>query len=121
MQSSRWYVGADLINGFAERQLEGVVFSEMEVEISIGDPVSVTLTGFYGSETPNTSFTPGSQPKVDGTPLIFHGGSIQIRTRRTSPGHRPGRCPFRTAPVRSASGLGNLWLPSRGTSSRHST
>ncbi|MFC5135496.1 MULTISPECIES: phage tail tube protein [Haloferacaceae] len=80
MQSSRWYLGADLINGFAERQLEGVVFSEMEVNISIGDPVSVSLTGFYGSETPNTSFTPGSQPKTDGTPLIFHGGSINIPT-----------------------------------------
>jgi hypothetical protein len=42
--------------------------------------VSVSLSGFYADETPNTSFTPGTQPKVDGTPLIFHGGSISIPT-----------------------------------------
>ncbi|GAA0539674.1 phage tail tube protein [Halorubrum ejinorense] len=80
MQSARWYVGADLVNGFAERALSGVVFNQMELDISIGDPVGVSLTGFYASETPNTSFTPGTQPKVDGTPLIFHGGSINIPT-----------------------------------------
>ena len=78
VQSSRWYVGADLTNGFAERALEGVVFDEMEVECSIGDPVSVTLSGWFADETPNTSFSPGTQPKTDGTPLIFHGGSIAI-------------------------------------------
>lgn len=80
MQSSRWFLGADLINGFAERQLEGVVFTQMEVEITIGEPVRVTLSGFYATESRNTSFTPGTQPKVDGTPLIFHGGSLEIPT-----------------------------------------
>ena len=78
MQSARWYVGADLVNGFAERELKGVVFEQADVEISIGDPVRVSLSGFYADETPNASFTPGSQPTTDGTPLIFHGGSIQI-------------------------------------------
>ncbi|MFC5278649.1 phage tail tube protein [Halorubrum rubrum] len=80
MQSARWYLGADLVNGYAERALHGVVFTEMEISISIGDPVRVSLSGFYATEVPNTQFTPSSQPTADGTPLIFHGGSIEIPT-----------------------------------------
>ncbi|OYR54327.1 phage tail tube protein [Halorubrum halodurans] len=78
VQSSRWYIGADLTTGYAERALEGVVFDQMDVECSIGSPVSVSLSGWFGDETQNASFTPGSQPTSDGTPLIFHGGSIEI-------------------------------------------
>lgn len=79
MQSSRWYVGIDYFDGTAERELKGVVFGSMEVNLTVGDPVRVSCTGFYGDEAKNTSLTPGSSISgKDDPPIIFHDGSIQI-------------------------------------------
>jgi hypothetical protein len=77
VQSSRWYMGLDYLSGTAERVLEGTVFGQMQVECHIGEPIRVSLTGFYGDESKNTSITPGSCVGT-GTPLIFHGGSIEV-------------------------------------------
>jgi hypothetical protein len=78
VQSARVYVGVDYLNGTTERQLEGVVFTQADLSLSIGEPVTLTLTGFYGSETPNASLTPGSAPEEQATPLVFHSGSLEI-------------------------------------------
>lgn len=78
VQSSRWYVGVDYFDGTAERELKGVVFGSLTITCNIGEPVRATLTGFYGDEAKNTSLTPGSQPQEQETPLIFHGGSMEI-------------------------------------------
>lgn len=83
VQSARVFVGVDYLNGVTERQLEGVVFTEAELSLSIGEPVTLTLTGFYGSETPNASLTPGSTPEEQATPLIYHSGSLDIPTGTT--------------------------------------
>ncbi|NEU57102.1 phage tail tube protein [Halorussus sp. MSC15.2] len=78
VQSSRWYTGIDYSQATAERELMGVVFSDMQVSLKAGEPVEVTLTGFYGDEQKNASLTPGSQPSEQATPLRFHGGSLSI-------------------------------------------
>lgn len=78
VQSSRWYAGIDYSQATAERELMGVVFSDMTVNLTAGEPVEVTLTGFYGDEQKNASLTPGSQPSEQATPLRFHGGSLSI-------------------------------------------
>ncbi|WP_135851299.1 phage tail tube protein [Halorussus salinus] len=78
VQSSRWYTGIDYSEVTAERVLKGVVFSDMQVNLTAGEPVEVTLTGFYGDEETNATLTPGSQPSEQATPLRFHGGSLSI-------------------------------------------
>lgn len=78
VQSSRWYTGIDYSAATAERELMGVVFTDMQVNLQAGEPVEVVLTGFYGDEQKNASLTPGSQPSEQATPLRFHGGSLSI-------------------------------------------
>lgn len=78
VQSSRWYTGIDYSQATAERELKGVVFSDMEINLQSGEPVEVVLTGFYGDEQKNASLTPGSQPSEQATPLRFNGGSLSV-------------------------------------------
>ncbi len=83
VQSSRWFVGVDYLSGTAERELKGVVFPQLSVTCRQGDPVEVTLTGLYGDETTNTSLTPGSKTGPSKTPLVFHGGTLDIPSGST--------------------------------------
>lgn len=76
--SSRWFIGANLPTGEAERELQGAVFFDGQVECSIGEPVRVSLIGGAQTEQKNTSFTPESQPSTNDDPLIFHSGSLSI-------------------------------------------
>jgi hypothetical protein len=83
VQSSRWYVGVDYLDATAERELKGVVFPQLSVTCRQGEPVEVSLTGFYGDEALGTSLTPGSKTGPGKTPLIFHGGSLSIPSSST--------------------------------------
>jgi len=80
VQSARIYAGLDYLNGTTERELEGGVFPQADIGVDIGEPVSLSLTGFFGSEAPNTSITPGSTPQEQATPLVFHSGALEIPT-----------------------------------------
>ena len=83
VQSSRWYVGVDYLDGTAERELLGAVFPQLSVTCRQGEPVEVSLTGFFGDEKTNTSLTPGSKTGPGKTPLIFHSGSLSIPSSNT--------------------------------------
>ena len=78
VQSSRWYVGVDYLTGTVERELKGVIFPSMSVQIQEGEPVRIDLTGVYGDETKNTAVTPAAQPSPASESLIFHGGSFSV-------------------------------------------
>ncbi|MFD1512462.1 phage tail tube protein [Halomarina rubra] len=83
VQSSRWFIGTDYLTGTSgtgtcERELKGVVFPQMQVQIQQGEPVRVDCTGFYGDEAKSTQFTVTDVPEPAADPLIFHGGSLAI-------------------------------------------
>lgn len=78
IRSSRWYVGVQSTTGEIERELKGVVLGQVEFSISEGEPVNVTLTGFYGDESGNGSLSPGTLVGADADPMLFHGGSISV-------------------------------------------
>ncbi|MFC7044298.1 hypothetical protein ACFQH6_01775 [Halobacteriaceae archaeon GCM10025711] len=78
MQSSRWYLGLDYLDGVAERELMGVVFPQLRVQYQEGQPVRMDVVGFYGDEQKNTSLTPGSLVGKDDDPMVFHGATLSI-------------------------------------------
>ena len=75
VQSARFFVGLDYLNGFAERAIKGVVLPEFELTNQIGETSTFTATGFYKDEELGSSATPGSAP-TPGDPFVFHGGSF---------------------------------------------
>lgn len=80
VQSGRLYVGIQTGAGaYAERELKGVVFPEVEIQLTEGEEVRVSATGWYADEALNTSLTPGSLVG-NTTPMQFHGGSLSIPT-----------------------------------------
>jgi hypothetical protein len=77
-QSARFYDGFNHLDGTVERVLTGTVFPQWSLDVSIGEPVRASLTGFFGDEEPyNTSVTPGTI-EGDEEPLIFHGGTLKL-------------------------------------------
>lgn len=80
VQSSRWYTGVDLAANTIERELKGVVFPQMSVSYSQGQPVTVDLTGLVGDEQQNSSFEQDGSTVVGGSgnELMFHGFSLTI-------------------------------------------
>lgn len=83
IQSSRWFVGINHANGVAERELKGAVFGQLQSSISIGETVRTSVTGFYGDEQKNTALTPGSYQGKNATPMVFHGGELEIPNATT--------------------------------------
>ncbi|MDR9382619.1 MAG: phage tail tube protein [Natronomonas sp.] len=75
VQSARFFIGLDYLNGFAERAVKGVAFPEFEVSNNIGETSTFSATAFYRDEELATSATPGSAP-TPGDPYVFHGGSF---------------------------------------------
>lgn len=78
VQSSRVYVGLQALDGFAERELKGVVCPQFEVDNSTGETTTFTATCFYGDEELATQATPGSEPTTSSDPFVFHGGSFDV-------------------------------------------
>lgn len=78
VDSSRWFFGLEAGSATTEREAKGVVFGNLSYDLSIGDEVRVSVTGFYGDETKNTSVTPGTLQGKDVDPMVFHGGSLSI-------------------------------------------
>lgn len=80
VDSSRWYFGLEAGSATTEREIKGAVFGSLSYDLSIGDEVRVSVTGFYGDEAKNTSVTPGTLQGKDVSPMVFHGGSLSIPT-----------------------------------------
>jgi hypothetical protein len=78
MQSARFYTGLDHLNGYAERELKGVVFPQVDFENPEDGPATYTLTGFFADEELATTATPGSPPSTTSDPFIFHSGNLDI-------------------------------------------
>lgn len=102
VQSSRWYIGVDYLDGTAEREVAGVVFPQMELSWNGDDVPRVSLTGFYASEDFNTSITPGSTPTEQQTtyapsaltldiPNSSTVAKLQSATLTVAPNSRPHR------------------------------
>jgi hypothetical protein len=83
VQSARFYVGVDFINGTAERVLKGVVFGGLQLQCEVGNTVQAQLTGFYADEQRNSSITPGSTPSEGDDPLVYHGATIEVPNSTT--------------------------------------
>lgn len=83
IQSSRWFMGLNHASGTVERSIKGAVFPQLQFQISVGEEVRVTATGFYGDEQYNTSVTPGSLHGKSAPPMVFHGGSLEIPNSTT--------------------------------------
>lgn len=77
-QSARFYVGLNYLDGYAERELKGVCFPQVEFDNTIGEPTTFTATGFFADEELGTSATPGSAPSTTSDPFIFHGGNLDV-------------------------------------------
>jgi hypothetical protein len=77
-QSARFFVGLDYLNGYAERVLKGVCFPQIEFDVSRGETITFTATGFFGDEELGTETTPGSEPTTTSDPFVFHGGSLSL-------------------------------------------
>jgi hypothetical protein len=78
VQSARFYIGLDHLNGYAERELKGVVFPQADFENPEDGPATYTLTGFFADEELATSATPGSPPATTSDAFVFHGGSFDV-------------------------------------------
>lgn len=82
--SSRWYLGAEYINGtstsIAERELMGCIPLSYDITYDVGtNTVRESVTMGYADETTNTSFTPGSiTGPTDGSEVPFHGIDIDL-------------------------------------------
>lgn len=78
VQSARFYVGLDFLSGYAERELKGVVFPQIEFTNNIGESTTFTATGFFADEAKATTATPGSEPSTTSDAFVFHGGNLSI-------------------------------------------
>lgn len=83
MPSARLYAWADYPGGRLEREIQGAAFDGLTVDISRGEDVRISLTGFYGDEVPNSSATNTAGPVPDGDPLVVDAAELSIPDTNT--------------------------------------
>lgn len=76
--TQRYYVGINTFDGTAERELKGVVTTQLQYQLSVGETVRATQTCIYADEQKNTSITPGTIEGGDESAYVFHGGDLVV-------------------------------------------
>lgn len=74
---TRWWVGVDYIDGIAEREIQGAIVTQVQIQYQQGGKIEISLNLIYGDEEKNTEITPTSISKSEDTKM-WHDADLSI-------------------------------------------